>query len=110
MVRHGQEAETDQINRCAPLLDDPPRLNLGLGADLLAQCILFDQVPRTVHSGTAKAFQYGERAEPAVLQGIANGAHLEIHPLERTFVYVVLMHSESLEHHRLAREMYTNTL
>ena len=31
-------------------------------------------------------------------------------PLARTFIYLVLMHSESLEHHRLAREMYTNTL
>ncbi|KQM98218.1 DUF924 family protein [Sphingomonas sp. Leaf25] len=61
---------------------------------LLAAVILLDQFSRNIHRGSAQAFAADPLALELALIGIARGDDREFQPLERSFLYMPLMHSE----------------
>ena len=67
-----------------------PRGRLGL-------IILFDQFPRNIHRGTAKAFAFDDRALNLSRTGIDAGMDRSLGPLERMFFYMPLQHAEATD-------------
>ena len=63
----------------------------------LALIILLDQFSRHIHRGQAEAFAQDEKAQALSLDGIAVGDDKLLHPVERSFFYLPLMHAENLE-------------
>lgn len=61
---------------------------------LLAAIILLDQFSRNIHRGSAAAFAADPLALELALIGIARGDDREFQPLERSFLYMPLMHCE----------------
>lgn len=61
---------------------------------LLAAVILLDQFSRNIHRGTSAAFAADPLALELALIGITRGDDREFPPLERSFLYMPLMHSE----------------
>lgn len=61
---------------------------------LLAAVILLDQFSRNLHRGSAEAFAADPLALELTLVGIARGDDGAWPPLERSFLYMPLMHSE----------------
>ena len=64
----------------------------------LALIVLFDQFPRNMHRGSARAFAWDGLARRLALDGIAAGADRQLRPIERIFCYLPLEHSENLAH------------
>jgi uncharacterized protein (DUF924 family) len=62
----------------------------------LARIVLLDQLPRNVHRGTRAAFSGDVRARAAAKLALARGDDLALDAAGRAFVYMPLMHSESL--------------
>ncbi len=81
-----QRAQDGQLDAWA----DSPRRRLAL-------ILLFDQFPRNVHRGSARAFATDERALALTLAGMQGAADAALQPLERVFFYMPLQHSESLD-------------
>lgn len=69
---------------------DSPRRRLSL-------ILLFDQFPRQMYRGTARAFEYDGRALALALSGMQSGADGALDPIERIFFYLPLQHSEARE-------------
>ena len=71
----------------------------------LALIVLLDQLTRNVHRGTARAFAGDGRAQKLVLQTLALAQDAELPRAGRLFLYMPLMHAESLalQHECLAR-------
>lgn len=62
----------------------------------LALIILLDQFSRNIYRGTPEAFSQDKQALRIAQNGIERGFDKELHPVERTFFYMPLMHSEDL--------------
>lgn len=62
----------------------------------LALIILTDQFPRNIHRNTPDAFRFDPKARALCHAGIAAGDDRMLRPIERTFHYLPLEHSESL--------------
>lgn len=73
----------------------------------LAFIILIDQFSRNVYRGTPKAFEGDSVALKASLNGIEKGFDINLHPIERLFFYMPLMHSEDLEIQMTSLECFT---
>jgi uncharacterized protein (DUF924 family) len=69
-------------------------------AGALAWTILVDQFPRHVFRGTARAYAHDELARRWCLRALEAGLEHELGPVERTFLYLPLQHSESLDDQR----------
>lgn len=65
-------------------------------ATRLALIVLLDQFTRNVHRGSARAFAGDGRAQKLVLQSLALGADDEMPAVACMFLYMPLMHAESL--------------
>ncbi|MEH6357344.1 MAG: DUF924 family protein [Pseudomonadales bacterium] len=63
----------------------------------LALIILLDQFPRNIYRGTAQAFAYDEQACQLCMEGLKQGHDQKLMPAYRTFYYMPLEHSESLQ-------------
>ncbi len=63
----------------------------------LALIVLLDQFSRNIYRGTAQAFAQDELALSLCLQGIDIGHDLALRPIERTFYYLPMEHTENLE-------------
>ncbi|MFJ4143302.1 DUF924 family protein [Pseudomonas sp. NPDC089734] len=63
----------------------------------LALILLLDQLPRMIHRDTPQAFAGDQRARTLVQHGLKLGRDQHLNPLERTFIYLVLEHSEDLD-------------
>jgi uncharacterized protein (DUF924 family) len=63
----------------------------------LALIILTDQFPRNAYRDTPKAFSFDPLALSWSKEGIRDGVHRHLRPIERVFLYMPLEHSESLE-------------
>ena len=61
----------------------------------LALIILLDQLPRSLHRGTPRAFATDPKALAVTLEGLDQGQDVCLHPLERIFFCMPLQHSES---------------
>ena len=76
----------------------------------LALIILLDQFPRNIYRGTRQAFAYDEQAVELCLQGLELGHDRKLLPVCRSFFYLPLEHSESLDLQRrcvtLFRHLY----
>lgn len=73
---------------------------------VLAFCILGDQFSRNIHRGSAQAFALDAKVLAVVKTALAMNLDKEIEPVERLFLYLPLVHSESLDDHALALERY----
>lgn len=63
----------------------------------LALILLFDQVPRNIFRGSARAFAYDERALALAAEGMQLAADQALQAHERLFFYLPLEHAEALD-------------
>lgn len=63
----------------------------------LAFIILSDQFTRNIFRDREEAFEYDQYALSASLRGIDEKMDLQLHPVERSFFYMPLQHSEELK-------------
>jgi uncharacterized protein (DUF924 family) len=60
----------------------------------LALVIVLDQFSRNAFRGAARSFAQDDRARVAALRAIDAGVDMSLSPLERSFLYMPLMHAE----------------
>jgi len=72
----------------------------------LAEIIILDQFSRNMFRNTAQAFACDSLALILAQEAISVGADKELSALERSFLYMPFMHSESLIIHNVAVELY----
>ncbi len=73
----------------------------------LAEIIVLDQFSRNMFRDTARAFATDSLALALAQQAIAVGADQALTPRQRSFLYMPFMHSESIEIHRRALELFS---
>lgn len=72
----------------------------------LAEVIVLDQFPRNIHRGTAAAFACDPMALALAQEAVASGALAALSPVERSFLLLPYMHSESRRIHAVAELLY----
>lgn len=72
----------------------------------LAEVIVIDQFSRNIHRGTPQAFANDALALVLAQEAIAAGSDVMLKPIERSFLYLPFMHSESKEIHDWAEALY----
>jgi len=72
----------------------------------LAEIIILDQFSRNMFRGTAGAFASDAMSLTLSQEAISCGVDQELTPLQRSFLYMPFMHSESLQIHDRAVELY----
>ena len=72
----------------------------------LAEIIVLDQFSRNMYRDTPHAFATDPLALVLAQEAIHAGAHLELTPRQRAFLYMPFMHSESPLIHRRAVELF----
>jgi len=85
-------------------LDDWKTTPLGT----LALILLFDQFTRNIYRDTADAFSQDQEAIEISISGIKKGFDLELHPVQRIFYYMPLMHSEDMSMQEKSIESFSN--
>ena len=73
----------------------------GSAKGCLALVVLLDQFPRNMFRSNAGSFATDGRALRVSKLAIEKGFDLELNPLERSLLYMPLMHSECIEDHEL---------
>ncbi len=95
------EFDAEVERRFAPTLRaaDAGRLDHWREApvSVLALVLVFDQFPRNIFRGSARAFAWDERALETTDHAIAEGLDEELSLVHRWFLYLPLMHAESIE-------------
>ena len=74
----------------------------------LAEVIVLDQFSRNMFRGSPLAFASDPLALALAQEAIAAKADEALSPVERSFLYLPFMHSESLAIHAVAMELYRN--
>ena len=72
----------------------------------LAEVIVIDQFSRNIYRNTPSAFAHDPVALVLAQEAIAAGAHIHLTPIERSFLYLPFMHSESRNIHQWAEALY----
>lgn len=72
----------------------------------LAEIIVLDQFSRNIFRNTPKAFASDTLALALAQEAIFNKSDEELEPVERSFLYMPFMHSESKWIHELALNLY----
>lgn len=72
----------------------------------LAEIIVLDQFSRNIFRDSVKAFSSDSLALALAQESISLGKHLELSQVERSFLYMPFMHSESLAIHDVAIELF----
>lgn len=72
----------------------------------LAEIIVLDQFPRNVHRGTPQAFAHDPMALVLAQEAVAAGLHRGLAPVERSFLLMPYMHSESRVIHVQAEALF----
>lgn len=72
----------------------------------LAEIVVLDQFSRNMFRGTPQAFANDAMALALSQEAIACGADQQLTAIQRTFLYMPFMHSESVEIHKMAVELY----
>lgn len=75
-------------------------------AGRLAEVIVLDQFPRNIHRGTPLAFAHDPMALVLSQEAVRSGALAELPPVQRSFLLLPWMHSESPAIHALAETLY----
>ena len=73
-----------------------------------AAVLLFDQVPRNIHRGTAKAFASDRLARSILREILRRGWVASLGPAERQVFALPLMHSEAIADQRLSLALYAS--
>lgn len=74
----------------------------------LAEIIVLDQFSRNIYRDSARAFAYDALALALAQEAIAVGADQQLTAIQRGFLYMPFMHSESMVIHELAAKLYKN--
>lgn len=74
----------------------------------LAEIIVLDQFSRNIFRDTPKAFLSDKLALILAQEAIQLGKDEELSQIEKSFMYLPFMHSESLKIHNVAVELYKN--
>lgn len=77
---------------------------------VLAWTVLVDQFPRHIFRGTPRAFAYDALARRWCLRALEAGVERHLGLVERTFLYLPLQHSESIEDQRHCVELFEQIL
>jgi uncharacterized protein (DUF924 family) len=72
----------------------------------LAEIIVLDQFSRNMFRGQAQSFAHDALALALAQEAVAAGAHASLNPVERSFLYMPYMHSESLLIHEQAVALF----
>ncbi|WMW81949.1 DUF924 family protein [Undibacterium cyanobacteriorum] len=72
----------------------------------LAEIIVLDQFSRNVYRGTARAFTQDTMAVVLTQEALRQGADQVMSAIERNFMYMPLMHSESKQIHVFAEQLF----
>ena len=72
----------------------------------LAEVIVLDQFSRNVYRGTPQAFAQDPMALVLSQEAVARSVHLELTAVERGFLFLPQMHSESKAVHEVAEALY----
>jgi uncharacterized protein (DUF924 family) len=72
----------------------------------LAEVIVLDQFSRNLFRGSAQAFAQDLAALVLAQEAVAAGAHRGLEPMQRTFLLMPYMHSESREIHAVAERLF----
>lgn len=72
----------------------------------LAEIIVLDQFSRNVYRNTARAFAQDPMALVLAQEAVAADAHRDLLPVERGFLFLPYMHSESRLIHEVAERLY----
>lgn len=72
----------------------------------LAEVIVLDQFSRHVHRDTPRAFAADPLALALAQEAVARGADTALSPIERAFLYLPFMHSESREIQAVSVALY----
>ncbi len=75
-------------------------------AGCLALIILTDQFPRNMYRDTPQAFAFDALAQAWCKQGLRDGVHQALRPIERVFFYLPLEHAESLPDQERVVELF----
>ena len=73
----------------------------------LALIILFDQFPRNIYRGGARAFAFDDKALAVCEAGLARDFDKKLAPVCRSFFYLPLEHCEDIRRQRRAVECFT---
>ncbi|HEY8941530.1 MAG TPA: DUF924 family protein [Cellvibrio sp.] len=73
----------------------------------LAEIIILDQFSRNIYRDTPQAFANDSLALALAQEALAVEADKALSPVERSFLYLPFMHSESAEIHKVAVILYT---
>ncbi len=74
----------------------------------LAEIIVLDQFSRNMFRGQPASFAHDALALALAQEAVAAGVAELLNPVERSFLYMPYMHSESLAIHALAVELFRN--
>jgi len=77
------------------------------GQGRLAEIIILDQFPRNMYRDSAHAFATDPLALALAQEAVATGADAALSAIQRSFLYMPYMHSESPRIHELALDLYT---
>lgn len=72
----------------------------------LAEIIVLDQFSRNMFRESALSFAYDPLALALSQEAVSVGADCKLNPSQRHFLYMPFMHSESLEIHEIAMELF----
>ena len=72
----------------------------------LAEIIVLDQFSRNIFRDTPASFSSDPLALVLAQEAISQGEHLKLNAIERSFLYMPFMHSESLNIHDIAVTLY----
>ena len=75
-------------------------------AGRLAEIIVLDQFSRNIHRDSAQAFAFDALALALAQEAVANHADRDLDPVQRAFLYMPYMHSESPVIHALALSLF----
>lgn len=72
----------------------------------LAEIMVLDQFSRNIHRDTPQAFAADPMALALAQEAVAAGLDQQLSPVEKSFLYLPWMHSESLLIHEVAVQLY----
>lgn len=94
----------------APLLASAARCELhawrATPRGRLAEVIVLDQFPRQIHRDTPQAFACDPLALALAQEAVARGGDAALTPIERVFLYLPYMHSESAAIQQVSVALY----
>ena len=72
----------------------------------LALVLVLDQFPRNIYRNTARAYHYDAAGLDLALKIIDQGLNSDLHPIEQSFLFLPLQHSETIVEQTRAVQLY----